>query len=312
MQRLLLYFCTALLLAGISTIPAHAELSLNDIDLQDYLENRNYEEALKHIQAKKQDKLTAPESRILKLLNQFNESDIPVKTEGALAVTDDDMDADTVKQSNRIIRSAKHLILESKEDIAKEMLLYVIYIYPGNSKATNLLSLVYGLSDEDYKPYNVAKKLKSRSQNYFYGGNYLLAIKDLKVLAELDKKNPSYAEQLGSNYYMINEKKKAIDYWTASLFLNPSNTKLEDLIESTRTALIEEQKAESIAESSEKIAGPVIDDPQVMGVFKSQSDALTLLKKLRGQGLTVSTDEDDLGRVKVIVSRAELMEKNKG
>ena len=43
---------------------------------------------------------------------------------------------------------------------------------------------------------------------------------------------------------------------------------------------------------------------------KKARDALELLKKLRGQGLTASTDEDDKGRIKVIVSRKELMEKN--
>ena len=54
----------------------------------------------------------------------------------------------------------------------------------------------------------------------------------------------------------------------------------------------------------------VIEDPQVMGVFKRQSEAFELLKDLRKQGLTVAIQENDDGKWAVQVSRKELQEKN--
>ena len=54
----------------------------------------------------------------------------------------------------------------------------------------------------------------------------------------------------------------------------------------------------------------VIEDPQVMGVFKRQSEAFTLMKDLRNQGLSVGIVENDDGKWVVQVSRKELQEKN--
>ena len=54
----------------------------------------------------------------------------------------------------------------------------------------------------------------------------------------------------------------------------------------------------------------VIEDPQVMGVFKRQSEAFGLMKDLRKQGLTVGIVENEEGKWVVQVSRKELMEKN--
>ena len=91
---------------------------------------------------------------------------------------------------------------------------------------------------------------------------------------------------------MMNNKQKAIDTWTTALFFNPDNQALETMITTTREAVLKEAEEGSPLEqaSANKV---VIEDPQVMGVFKRQSEAFELMKDLRKQGLTVAIEENE-------------------
>jgi tetratricopeptide (TPR) repeat protein len=151
--------------------------------------------------------------------------------------------------------------------------------------------------------------LIKRSDHYFYGGNYLKSAEDLEVLAILERDNPIVYEKLGSAYYMMNNKQKAIDIWTTALFFNPDNQALETMINTTREAVLKEAEEGSPLDqaSSNKV---VIEDPQVMGVFKRQSEAFELMKDLRSQGLAVAIEENEDEKWVVQVSRKELQEKN--
>ena len=160
-----------------------------------------------------------------------------------------------------------------------------------------------------YKVADQVLKLVKRSDTYFYGGNYLKSAEDLEVLAILERDNPIVYEKLGSAYYMMNEKQKALDTWTTALFFNPDNSQLEDMITQTKETLLRE--AEEGSPLDQARANKVeIEDPQVMGVFKRQSEAFELMKELRAQGLTVAIQENDDGKWAVQVSRKELQEKN--
>ena len=110
---------------------------------------------------------------------------------------------------------------------------------------------------------------------------------------------------------MMNNKQKAVDTWTTALFFNPDNAQLEEMINTTKEVLLKEAEEGSPLEkaNANKV---VIDDPQVMGVFKRQSEAFELMKELRNQGLTVAIKENDDGKWAVQVSRKELQEKNAG
>jgi len=81
------------------------------------------------------------------------------------------------------------------------------------------------------------------------------------------------------------------------------------MIANTKAALLKEAEEGSPLEqaNAKKI---VIEDPQIMGVFKRQSEAFELMKDLRSQGLTVAIQENDDGKWAVQVSRKELQEKN--
>ena len=160
-----------------------------------------------------------------------------------------------------------------------------------------------------FKVEDQVTKLIRRSDNFFYGGNYLKSAEDLEVLAILERENPVVYEKLGSAYYMMNSKQKAVDTWTTALFFNPDNTQLEKMIQSTKEAILAEAEEGNPLDqaAANKV---VIDDPQVMGVFKRQSEAFDLMKQLREQGLTVAINENNDGKWAVQVSRKELQEKN--
>ena len=108
---------------------------------------------------------------------------------------------------------------------------------------------------------------------------------------------------------MMNKKQKAVDAWSTSLFFNPDNATLSDMIESTQAAILKEAESGNILDQADanKV---VIEDPQVMGVFKRQSEAFELVKELRSQGLTVGVSENDESKWVVQVSREELQQKN--
>ena len=108
---------------------------------------------------------------------------------------------------------------------------------------------------------------------------------------------------------MMNQKQKAVDTWTTALFFNPDNTQLEELIDNTKL-ILEEEALEGNPLEAASANKVVIKDPQVMGVFKRQSEAFTLMKDLRNQGLSVGIVENDDGKWVVQVSRKELQEKN--
>jgi len=84
---------------------------------------------------------------------------------------------------------------------------------------------------------------------------------------------------------------------------------LETMINTTREAVLKEAEEGSPLDqaSANKV---VIEDPQVMGVFKRQSEAFELMKDLRSQGLTVAIEENEDEKWVVQVSRKELQEKN--
>ena len=277
---------------------------------ESHIENRDFPKALDLLKSKDQNDLTAPEKKMINILTVIVDAESAKPQNNSIAVIEEEVDPTLERQLNQIYWTAQSMILNNEMDQARELLLYILYLNPGYFKAQYLLEKGYNLTRSDYKPYDVATKLKSRSRTYFYGGNYLLSIKDLEVLVKINKDDPALFEQLGSNYYMIDEKKKAIDFWSASLLLNPENNTLKQLIQTTKDDLIEAQKKLAEQNKQEKREVVRIDDPQVMGVFKSQSDALELMTQLKARGLKVLTEQNEKGQIKVIVSRKELMSKS--
>ena len=110
--------------------------------------------------------------------------------------------------------------LKNQHKTAKRILIQVLFAYPDYPKAVLFLNVAYQMPPGSYKVKDQIAMLMSNSNNYFYGGNYMKAAEDLEVASILDRSNPSVYEKLGSAYYMMNQKQKAIDSWTTSLFLS--------------------------------------------------------------------------------------------
>ena len=287
---------------------AKAELKYEEY--QKKVESRQYGLALEDMNEIPRDELTVPQRKLKKILQNFQKAEEVRPEEGMLVTTDEDVGEEIAAKVKRLYAKTLRLILSDKKEVAKEVLVYIQHIYPEHLKAKTLLELEFDLPPGSYKVRDISKKYDKRSSNYFYGGNYMLAEKDLKVLAIIDKENPEVFERLGSTYYMMNQKQKAIDAWTTALIYDPENKELEAIIEKTKNIMKEDAKKGSKGKKERVVQKVEIEDPQVMGVFKSQSQAFALSKKLRQKGLEVLIEENEDEKWVVIVSRAKLLKAN--
>jgi tetratricopeptide (TPR) repeat protein len=167
-----------------------------------------------------------------------------------------------------------------------------------------------GLKTGTYKVENMENKYWDMSSTHFYGGNYELALEDLKLYNLLDKDNPQTYERIGSCYYMMGDKKNAIENWNTSLFLDPDSQTIKAAIERTKQLMEEEKDAnkerKKQREDRQKQAGAISGDTQLLGVFPSQSKAYAYAQKLREQGMTASVEETDGGKWAVKVPKSQI------
>jgi tetratricopeptide (TPR) repeat protein len=268
----------------------------------------DYTKALEVLLSIPEAQRSIPEKKLILNLETFVTVESEKPPQGALQTTDEDVGPDVIQTVKRCYRVAQKSILAGETDKARDLLIYNQFIYPNHFKSKKLLELALNLPENAYKVEDVLKKYLSRANNYFYGGNYMLAKEDLGVLKVIDKDNSVLLERLGSTYYMMNEKQKAIDEWTAALFIDSENKELRAIIDQTKLALQEEAKAELAEKKKSKKV--VITDAQVMGVYKRQSQAFEMAESLKKKGLTVSIEETDKGKWAVKVSRAELLKLN--
>lgn len=290
-----------------SSFILYANFDDNDYELA--IDEKRYTDALTILNNKPEEKRTVPEKGLIESLKIVLEVDDYQWPKNSMAMKEDEVDPAVVKKVNKYMNESKQNFLKDKKSVSRQILLQVLFIYPDYPKARFFLSRGYQLPPGSYKVSDQVVRLLKRSDNYFYGGNYLKSAKDLEVLAILERDNAMVYEKLGSAYYMMNLKQKAIDTWTTALFFNPDNSQLEELIENTKV-IMQEEAAEGNPLEQATANKVVIDDPQVMGVFKRQSEAFGLMKDLREQGLTVGIVENEEGKWVVQVSRKELQEKN--
>ena len=285
----------------------YANFEENDYVLA--IEEKRYEDALQILNKKPEEKRTLPEKDTIQSLQVVLDVMQYEWPKQSMALKEDEVDPDTVATVKKYINAATKLYLEDNKQTAKKILIHVLHIYADYPKARYFLLRGFEMPSGSYKVQDQVSLLVKRSDHYFYGGSYLKAAEDLEVLAILEKQNPVVYEKLGSAYYMMNLKQKAVDTWTTALFFNPDNKQLEGLINQTMVSIQEDAtKDDPLVSANENKV--VIEDPQVMGVFKRQSEAFTLMQELRSEGLTVAISENEDAKWVVEVSRKELQEKN--
>jgi tetratricopeptide (TPR) repeat protein len=302
-----LIYGVVLAVFSLMSLVAYPNFDDNDHELA--ITEKRYQDALTILKNKPEEKRSIPEKELIKNLSVAIDIEAMEWPKNSMAMKEDEVDPELLKKVNKYFDETIENFLNGRTPIARKILLQILFLYPDHPKAQYFLAKGFKMPPGTYKVDDQVSVLIKRSDNFFYGGNYLKSAEDLEVLAILERDNPLVFEKLGSAYYMMNNKQKALDTWTTALFFNPDNTQLEELINTTKEALLEEAQNESPLEQA-KAKKIVIEDPQVMGVFKRQSEAFELMKDLRDQGLTVAIQENDDGKWAVQVSRKELQEKN--
>ncbi|MFC1754199.1 hypothetical protein ACFL96_12560 [Thermoproteota archaeon] len=244
--------------------------------------------------------------RKLLLLNAVEKE----STESTTVFTkEEDLPPDTQKKVIRLYKEAQFAYIEDHKDVARDICIQILYMHRRNFKARKLLEYGLFMRVGSYTVENMEAKYWNNSSTHFYGGNYELAVKDLNTLALFDKENPIVFERLGSSYYMMGQKKKAVAAWSTALFLNPGNTKLKGIINETKNLIAKEDQEEQerliqrkAAEQQKQQAPPV--EKQIMGVFSNRDQAYSYANELRKQNLEPIVEEMDDGRWSVSIPKS--------
>jgi len=193
-----------------------------------HIKKGDYAKALEVLKNRPQDTLTVPEKRTKVYLEAF---------EALSATTDVKLGQTDTPNLNRFYQEAKEAMLSHRTDIARDLLHHILSISPNHYKAKKLLALGLGAAPDSVKGIDIVKKYMTRANKSFYAGNYLQSKKALDILVILEKDNPLVYEKLGSTYYMMNSKKRAVEAWETALKLGPDNIDLKQLIRETKKGL---------------------------------------------------------------------------
>ena len=234
------------------------------------------------------------------------------KNQPALLKSDNELDSSTLKMVLSLYSKAENFYALGQQELAKDFLLHTLFLHRRYFNAREFLKLGYGLAPGNYKVEDVQNKYWKQSEVYFYGGNYERALNVLDTLTYFDKENYKVYERIGSSYYMLGEKKKALEALTTSLFLHPGDAQLEEIIKQTKQFIEDDQhQAEEAARNAatqkvEKKEELVQTETQLLGVFPTQTQAYAYAQKLREQKLTAAVEELDNGKWAVKVPKSQL------
>ena len=144
---------------------------------------------------------------------------------------DESLDPTIQRTVVRLQKEAKFFLLDSKNDLAKDVLIQSLYLDRKNFISKEILDRALGLPIGTYKVENVEKKYWEDSLVLVRSGFPLQSVDALNVLANFDPENPMIFERMGSSYYLGGKVNKAIESWKRALFLDPNNTALKIFIE---------------------------------------------------------------------------------
>ena len=233
------------------------------------------------------------------------------KSQSELLKSDDEIDAATLKQVKALYEKAEQTFVEGQTDIAKDFLVHTLFLHRRFFNARELLKVGYGLAPGTYKVEDIQSKYWKQSETFFYGGNYERALSSLDTLTNFDKENYKVYERMGSTYYMLGERRKAVEAWTTALFLHPGDEQLQYVIDKTKKLIEEDDKKaeeEKAAQSQkvEKKATSTQEETQLLGVFPTQTQAYAYAQKLREQKLNALVEETENGKWAVKVPKSQL------
>lgn len=279
-------------------------------DFRRALQQKNFPLALETLNKIPPSELTSSERDIKRKLDMFGAIENEANQSSAVFQSEQELDELNRRTVLRLYREAQYAYINGEDDIARDLLIHVIYVHRRNLRARKFLEEGLSLHTGEYKVENMESKYWQQSEIHFYGGNYSLALRDLEILTYFDRENPLIYERMGSSYYMMNLKKQAVESWNTALFLNPGNKDLTSIVEKAK-ALIEKDEEEAKKRAlarEQKVEKETVknEDTQLLGVFPSQTQAYNYAQKLRSQRLTAYVEELDNGKWAVKVPKDQI------
>ncbi len=271
---------------------------------KDAMAVKRFDDALLILQQLPEATFSRPRKAEKQWLMMFQSVENKVASSSSLFQKDDELDDETRKNIQKLYRQAQSALIENQPELAKDMLIHVLFLHRQNLRAKALLDDALDLKSGAYKIENMEAKYWNKSSIAFYGGNYQQAVDVLNALSYFDKDNPVVFERLGSAYYMMGEKEKAVSAWNTVLFLDPSNKEIDGIIKKTQQ-LIADEKAEVKAQRTKPRTTKAVNvaDTQLMGKFAKQEQAYDYANTLRKQGVEAIVAEDDDGKWSVRVPK---------
>ncbi len=294
--------------------PTPSEVNEEDVRklLLTALKTYQYPDALNLINSLPTDRLTQSDAALKGRLGVVVTVDQSEDNSAKIIQGDDDLDPEDKETIKRLYREAQRVFIAGDDALAKDLLIQVVFISRRNFKAKQFLKLGFGLDTGAYQVEDKQTKFWEQSSVFFYGGNYERAVNVLKMLAVFDPKNSKVHERMGSAYYMLSQKKEAIDAWTTALFLDPNNKTLAHFISETEKALATDKEAARLAREEKKNrkkdatsgVGEGVE-MQLLGVFPTQAKAYTYAQKLKEEGQAPVVEQMDNGKWSVSVPKSK-------
>ncbi len=280
---------------------------------QDLLKQKQFPEAVEMLQKIPESKLTRRNKIEKAYLTTFKAVEEEVAKTNILFQKEDELDETTKRSVQKLYKEAQVAMLNGKNDLARDLLIHVLFLHRRNVRAKKLLEFGLELPPGSYKVEDIQAKYWNKSNTSFYGGNYASSVDDLNVLVFFDKENPLVYEKMGSSYYMMGEKRKAVESWNTALFFNPANKDLEKIVEKTKQLIAEDDKEASALrdQNKKKISedkGAQVET-QVFGIYKTQNEAYAFAGELKKKGLEPLVEEMDNGKWAVKVPKSQLEKK---
>ena len=285
------------------------------INIENYDKHNRQKQYIKALQALKlvdEGLLTEDQIRRLRILEIFKQ----IKDQEAENIRqfgkDESLGDDVIRTVKRLQREAMFLILEGKNDLARDILIQSLFLDRKNFFSKQLLTQALGLPLGSYKVENIEAKYWQESQIFLYSGYPMKAVDALTVLANFDPLNSLIFERMGSAYYMSGKVNEAVDSWKRALYLDPDNEVLNDFIVAAQDE-IENQKKQTKEFLKKKSATQQKRkegvEYQTLRVVKDSNTAYSYAQEVRKEmkGIDVIVEELDNGKwaVKVPKSKKE-------
>jgi tetratricopeptide (TPR) repeat protein len=278
--------------------------------LKKLITQKNFTEANKLIQLIPTPNLNSKEKFAQKYFGIFEAIKTEMANASGLFGKEEDLDQFLQKAVKSLYKEAQLSLINKESEMAKDLLIHIIFLHRQNFRAKRLLELALDLKTGEYKVQNMETKYWEKSSIYFYGGNYEKAVDALRIYAIIDADNAETYERMGSSYYMQGENKKAVESWTTALFLSPNNKELEDVIKKTQGIIIENNRLAKERRLKKKEQQEQEEVPegetQLLGVFPTRSKAYAYAQKLQKQGMTALVNELDNGKWAVKVPKSQM------